>query len=128
MQPGKLRHRVTIERLLKQQGPTGKIPVDSWVTVLDRAPAEVLPDRAGAFFAADQVQGTTNAMIRMRHSDAVLSITDQMRARHHVAPGVDEFWDIEGVVPLQYRRREMRLMCLQRQAEGFRRGSDVSNG
>lgn len=128
MQPGKLRHRVSIELLQKQQGPTGKILPDSWVVILEREAAEVLPDRAGEFFAARQVQQTTNAMIRMRHRSALLNITQKIRAVHHVEPGLDEVWNIEGVVPFQFRRREMRLMCLKRDAEGYRRGTDVSNG
>lgn len=127
MQPGKLRHRVTIQRLVKQQGPTGKILPDSWETVLDREPAEVLPGRAGEFFAAQQIQGTTNAMIRMRHRQEVVHIVGTMRAVHHVEPGLDEYWTIEGSVPFQYRFRELRLMCQRRDAEGFRRGTDVSN-
>ena len=124
MQGGKLRHRVTIERLEKRQGPTGKILDDSWVAVLEREPAEVLPDRAGEFFAANQVQSTGNALIRMRHRDGIKA---DMRVRHHISPGVDEFYDIQGVVPFQSRWRELRLMCLRRDAEGFRRGTDVSN-
>lgn len=124
MQPGKLRHRVTIEENRPTQSPTGKLS-DNWVAVLERAPAEVLPDRAGDFFAAQQVQHTTNAMIRMRYAAVIQA---GMRARHHVAPGVDEFWDIAGRVHFQSRFREVRLMCLQRDAEGFRRGQDVING
>ena len=128
MQPGKLRHRVTIQRLLKQQGPTGLIPEDRWEPILPREPAEVLPDRAGEFFAAQQVQATTHAMIRMRHRQEIDSTTDTLRAVHHVAPGVDEYWPIAGAVPFQYRRREMRLMCVRRDSEGFRRGTDLDNG
>lgn len=124
MQGGKLRHRVTIERLKKQQGPTGLIPEDDWEPILEREPAEVLPDRAGEFFAANQVQANGNALIRMRHRDG---ITAEMRVRFHISPGVDEFYDIQGVVPFQSRWRELRLMCLRRDAEGFRRGSDLSN-
>lgn len=125
MQGGKLRHRITIEVLQKRQGPTGKILDDEWTPVFSREAAEVLPDRAGEFFAAQQVQATGNALIRMRHRDGV---TAEMRVRHHIAPGVDDFYDIQGVVPFQSRWRELRLMCLRRDAEGFRRGTDIENG
>jgi head-tail adaptor len=128
MQPGKLIHRVTIQRLVKQQGPTGKILPDSWETVLEREPAEVLPDRASEYFAAQQIQASTNAMIRIGHRSELVGVVEKIRAVHHIEPGVDEFWDIEGVVPFQYRYREMRLMCLKREAEGYRRGTDVANG
>jgi head-tail adaptor len=124
MQPGKLRHRATIEENRRTQGPTGKLS-DNWVPVISRWPCEVLPDRAGDFFAARQVQYQMNAMIRGRHDSR---IRPGMRAVHHIAPGVDEYYNIEGAIPFQYRFREMRLMCLRRDAEGFRRGTDIANG
>lgn len=128
MQPGKLRHRVTIEQAIETQDADGKILPDTWETVLAREPAEVLPDRASEYFAAQQVQSSANAMIRIRHRAQVTTAGRKIRAVHHVEPGVDEFWSIEGVVPFQYRFREMRLMCLRRDAEGYRRGTDVANG
>lgn len=123
MQRGKFRHRLTIEEPVKEQDSKGKI-LTSWRTVAARISAEVLPDRAGEFFGAAQVQATTNALIRISQRDG---ITPKMRAVHHVKPGVDEYWDIEGVVPFQHRFREIRLMCVKRDAEGFRRGADLKN-
>lgn len=125
MQAGKLRHRITLESLTQVQGTGGKL-VDTWTPVPQaiRIPAEVLPDRAGEFFAAAQVQATTNALIRMRHLDGVVPT---MRAIHHIRPGVDEYYDIEGVVAFQSRLRELRLMCIKRDAEGWRRGTDLKN-
>lgn len=124
MQRGKFRHKLTIERPDKTQDPdTGKI-VEVWVIVAARISAEVLPDRAGEFFGARQVQATTNALIRISHREGV---TPKMRAVHHIRPGLDEYWDIEGVVPFQSRLREIRLMCVKRDAEGFRRGADLKN-
>lgn len=124
MQRGKLRHRLTIERPDKTQDPdTGKI-VEVWTVVASRISAEVLPDRAGEFFGARQVQATTNALIRISHRTDVLPT---MRAVHHVRPGFDEYWDIQGVIPFQHGGQEVRLMCLKRDAEGFRRGADLKN-
>jgi head-tail adaptor len=129
MNPGKLRHRVTIERQVKVQNPaTGEI-VSDYVAVegMERLSAEVLPDRASEFFAGRQIQATQNAMIRMRWRNGVDAT---MRAKHHLSDGADpivEYWDISGVVHFQDRFREMRLMCLQRDAEGFRRGVDLVN-
>ncbi len=117
MQIGKLRHRVTIEEQIETQDPdTGAVGV-TWATVHARIPAEVLPDRAAEFFGAQQIQSTANAMIRMRW---VPGITGKMRVIHHVRPGIDEVWDIEGAVHFQSRQRELRLMCLYREADGFR--------
>lgn len=129
MNPGKLRHRVTIEHQSQVQNPaTGEITAD-WVSVagMERISAEVLPDRASEFFAGRQIQATQNAMIRMRWRPG---IDATMRVKHHLADGADpivEYWDINGVVHFQDRFREMRLMCLQRDAEGFRRGADLVN-
>lgn len=130
MQPGKLRHVVTIEAPQRSQDPsTGEI-TEAWVAVtgLERMAAEVLPDRAAEFFATRQVQATQNAMIRLRW---VRGIDATMRVKHHLADGPDalvEYWDINGVVHFQDRFREVRLMCLARAAEGFRRGADLLNG
>lgn len=123
MQRGKLRHRLTIEEPVKAQDSKGQI-IETWVPVATRISAEVLPDRAGEFFGAAQVQATTNALIRISQRDG---ITPKMRAVHHVKPGHDEYWDIQGVVPFQYGGQEIRLMCLKREAEGFRRGTDLKN-
>jgi SPP1 family predicted phage head-tail adaptor len=125
MQPGKLRHRGTIQVGIESQDAAGQIRT-TWQNLHERVNCEVLPDRAGEFFAAQQVQSTTNALIRLRHVDG---ITPKMRFVHHLKdqPPLDEYWDIEGVVPFQSRFRELRLMCLKRDAEGYRRGEDLEN-
>lgn len=126
MQAGKLRHVLTVEQQQESQDPeTGAIRV-VWVPVLERIRAEVLPDRASEFFAARQVQSTTNAMIRIRW---LPGITAKMRIKHHLRDGPDplvELWDIQGVVPFQDRFRELRLYCLSREADGFRSDGWVS--
>lgn len=129
MQTGKLRHVVTIEAPSRSQNPdTGEV-TEGWAAVpgLERIRAEVLPDRAAEFFGTRQVQATTNAMIRIRWRGGVVPT---MRVLHHIADGPDpvfEYWDIQGAVHFQARFRELRLMCLQRDAEGFRRGIDLVN-
>lgn len=126
MQPGKLRHRITIQQKTTTQAASGKLS-ETWAAIATatRIPAEVLPDRAGEFFAARQVQATTNALIRLRYREG---ITAEMRVVHHIRPGLDEYYDVGGVVHFQSRYRELRLMCTKRDAEGFRRGADLSNG
>lgn len=119
-------HRITIELPRMVQDPDTGNESTVWlpVTGFVRIPAEVLPDRAGEFFAARQVQATMNAMIRLWYQPGLKST---MRAVHHVRPGFDEYWDIQGLVPFQYQQRELRLMCLWREAEGYRRGADLEN-
>lgn len=126
MQSGKLRHRISIERPVEtQDGSTGAIAI-SWLPIANRISAEVLPDRAQEYFAAQQIQSSTNAMIRIRYR---VGVEPPMRVKHHLqdTPEITEVYDIQGVVHFQSGFREIRLMCLKRDAEGFRRGADRVN-
>lgn len=125
MQSGKFQHLITIEQLTEAQASGGNI-AQIWTPLAGfaRIPAEVLPDRAGEFFAARQIETTMNAMVRLYFQPGIDST---MRVVHHVRPGMDQFWDIQGVVPFQFRQTELRLMCLWRDAEGARRGTDLKN-
>lgn len=125
MQSGKFVHLITIEQPRRVQGEDGNF-AETWEAVpgYRRIMGEVLPDRASEFFAARQVQGTRNCLIRLYYQPVV----DQtMRVVHHVRPGQDEYWDIQGAVPFQSRQRELRLYCIWREAEGYRRGEDLTN-
>lgn len=125
MQSGKFVHLLTIERRERTQGTTGNF-TETWTPLagFTRIMGEVLPDRASEFFSARQVQTTTNALVRIYYQPG---LDATMRVVHHVRPGVDDYWDIQGVVPFQSRYRELRLYCLKRDAEGYRRGEDLEN-
>lgn len=125
MQSGKLRQLITIERPTNQQTDAGDVS-DGWEPVpgFARIFAEVLPDRAGEFFASRQVVATRNALVRIYYQPG---IDETMRVVHHVRPDLDEYWDIGGCVHFQSNNRELRLMCTWRGAEGFRRGDDLEN-
>lgn len=125
MQSGKFVHLITIERPLRPQDAGGNL-TETWEPVpgFARIMGEVLPDRASEFFAARQVQATRNALIRLYYQP---HIDETMRVVHHVRPGQDEYWDINGMVQFQSRQRELRLYCTWREAEGFRRGEDLEN-
>lgn len=125
MQSGKFVHLITIEQPVETQSDGGDI-VNDWQPVagLARIPAEVLPDRAQEFFAGKQIQATRNAMVRMYY---VPGITEKMRVVHHLRPGLDDYYDIAGVVHFQARQVELRLYGIWREAEGYRRGDDLSN-
>ena len=125
MQSGKFQHLISIERVVRPQNSVGDI-LEQWEPLpgFTRIMGQVLPERAGEFFAARQVQGTANALIRLYYQPG---IDGTMRVRHHVRPGIDEYWDIQGVIPFQSNQRELRLMCLWREAEGYRRGVDLEN-
>jgi len=125
MQSLRLLQRITIERPVAVQDGGGDDtvtyePVPGFI----RIGADVLPDRAGEFFAARQVQATRNAMVKIWYQPGLV---ENMRVVHHVRPGMDEYWDIQGLVVFQSQQRELRLMCLWRDAEGYRRGADLEN-
>lgn len=128
MQTGKFVHLITIEEPIETQeaGGAGDVTAASWQAVagFTRIPAEVLPDRAQEFVAAKQIQATRNALVRLYYREG---ITEKMRVVHHLRPGLDDYYDIAGVVHFQARGLELRLMCVQRTAEGYRRGTDLSN-
>lgn len=125
MQSGKFQHLITIETPTRTQSENGD-DAETWAAVsgFARIMAEVLPDRAGEFFAARQIQATRNALIRLYYQPGII---ETMRVVHHVRPGIDNYYDITGVVSFQSRQREIRLMCLWREAEGYRRGTDLLN-
>jgi len=128
MQPGKLRHRITVEKPIEEQDAAGQLKITGWTAIASRISGEVLPDRAGEFFEARQVQATTNAMIRMRYRPGIEQDDGnpdgtKIRVVHHVRDGaspVVEYWDVQGVVHFQSRFRELRLMCIKRGADGWR--------
>jgi SPP1 family predicted phage head-tail adaptor len=125
MQSGKFQHLITIERPTRSQTDGGDI-VEVWEAVpgFTRIFGEVLPDRGSEFFAAKQIQATRNAMIRLYYQPG---ITEQMRVVHHVRPGMDEYYDVAGIVSFQSRQTELRLYGIWREAEGYRRGADLEN-
>lgn len=125
MQSGKFQHLVTIQRRVDDQTDGGDM-AETWEPLpgFERIFAEVLPDRASEFFAARQLQAERNALIRLYYQPG---IDEKMRVVHHVRPGQDEYWDIAGCVHFQSRQRELRLMCVWREAEGWRRGTDLEN-
>lgn len=125
MQSGKFVHLLTVERPIRPQSSSGDFE-ETWEAVpgFVRIMGEVLPDRASEFFSAKQIQATQNALIRLYDQPG---IDTTMRVVHHVRPGRDEYWDIQGAIPFQHRGRELRLYCAWRDAEGYRRGVDLEN-
>jgi SPP1 family predicted phage head-tail adaptor len=128
MQTGKLRHRITIQKPVEQQDAAGQVRIVDWTNLASRISAEVMPDRAGEFFEARQVQATTNALIRLRYRPGITTEDGnpdgtKIRVVHHLKdgpPAVVEYWNVEGVVHFQSRFRELRLMCLKREEDGWR--------
>lgn len=126
MRPGALNQLITIERPTRTRDAGGD-DTTTWEPVpgFVRIQAAVIPDGARETFAARQVQSIANALVRIWFQPG---IDATMRVCHHVRPGFNEYWDIAGPpIDFESKQREMRLTCLKRDAEGWRRGEDLVN-
>lgn len=110
MNPGKLRHRITIQRPRVTQGPLGQASSTTWDTVADRIGANVLELSGRDLLNAQQMQSDITIKIETRWLDG---INTRMRVLWHDKEG-DRTLAIE-VPPLNpdCRKRYMTLMCKQ---------------
>lgn len=79
LDPGELRHRITIQRPIQQQDPeTGQLTTN-WVNVATNIAAAIKPSSVREFVAAQAMQSqvTTRIVIRYR-----AGLTAQMRILH----------------------------------------------
>jgi phage head-tail adaptor, putative, SPP1 family len=121
MLAGSLRHRIRIERKQESRNDFGETTW-AWVPFTPWIPASIEPLQGREFFAAQQVQGALSARIRIRY---VPGVRTSMRAVHEIevgagSPSVARYYNIEAVLNLNERNREIHLMCSQREADGFR--------
>lgn len=101
--PGKYRHRVTIEQQVESRDAMGGVVV-SWVPFALNVPAEVLTGPGRELIAADQQQADIAARINLRYMPGV---TAKMRI---VWDG--RLFNIEGEPDLDPTgRRELRCKC-----------------
>lgn len=113
MRAGRLSRRVTIQQRTESQNATGEV-VWTWVDVCTVS-AEISAVSGREFFAAQQVQSNVTHSILIRYRPGIVA---KMRA---VEIGCDSttYYDIEAPLP-NPRRTELRLMCVTRDAEGWR--------
>lgn len=122
MEPGELRHKVTIERAVQQQGERGgddtvyeSFLADIWAEVLHLTPREL--------WQAQQITSDVNMKVRIRYRPG---LDAKMRVRWQRQPGsptLVEYLDVDGPpLEVEGRRDEVWLMCIKRDAEGFRTG------
>lgn len=97
-----LRQRVAIEVKTAVQSPDGEevITWANWATVY----AAVEPLRGQEYLAAQTQQASVDTRVRLRYRPGIT--TDTMRLVH----GADVY-DIEAVLHIQERQRELQLMC-----------------
>lgn len=113
---GRLRDRIDIERPAETRGAAGSV-VQEFELWLTNEPAAVEPLQSKEFFAARQLQSQITTRIRMRW---IAGVTSKMRVRH-VTPEGTQYYAIEGPpVNPKSRCRELQLMCVMREADGWR--------
>jgi SPP1 family predicted phage head-tail adaptor len=101
MNPGELRHRITIQKLVNTQDTFGQ-PVEQWSNVVT-VWASVNPIVGKEFFAAETVNSEVSHKIRIRYKQ---DITPDMRIKFK-----DRYFSIQSVIDYQERNMELQLMC-----------------
>lgn len=115
MQAGKLRTQVTIETRVEgspSRSPTGQ-PLWTWGTHAV-VPASIEPIMGQSYFAAQMAGSKIDTRIRIRYE---VGVTDDVDNTMRVsANGV--IYDINAVIDVDYRQRELVLMCTSGQNLG----------
>jgi SPP1 family predicted phage head-tail adaptor len=103
MNPGKLRHKITIQKLINTQDTFGQ-PVEQWIDVAIGVRASVEPLVGKQYFAAETINSELTHKIGMRYRTG---ITPNMRIKFK-----DRYFSIIGP-PINYKELniELQLMC-----------------
>jgi SPP1 family predicted phage head-tail adaptor len=107
---GKLRFKVTVQRLVGTQDAAGQ-EIQTWVTFKDLW-ASIEPLVGRETVTAQQIYGEITTRIRARY---VSGVTPKMRIVYGA-----QAWDIQGVVNVGHRNRELIMLCVERvEAAGY---------
>lgn len=118
MRSGTLRQRVTLQERTETTGSTGEVTWSwaDWATVW----AAVEPISGRELFSAQQVQANTTTRIRIRHRSGVDSKLRVKFVADNGSPQRIKYYEIESVLHINERQREIHLMCVEREADGWR--------
>jgi SPP1 family predicted phage head-tail adaptor len=106
----KLRQSVVIQSRTETTNSTGEV---TWTwSDYKTLRAAVEPLRGQEYFAARQLQSSTTTRIRLRY---ISGLTNKMRVKHG-----GRYYAIEGIINPEMRNRELQLMCVEREADGWR--------
>jgi len=120
MQSGKLRHRLTLLRRTDSQQPGGQVAHS--YTPFAEVWGGVRPLSGRELIAAQQVNSEINTEITIRfRNDVDETCRAQHIINHDVSPPWFDAYDILAIMPdPKTNRRELRLACVRRTAEGWR--------
>lgn len=128
MQPGGLRHRISIQYKPQAQDDWGE-PIDQWSDRWTNVPAAIEHASGNEFWSAQQVQSTATSKITIRWRSGVktdMRIVHQTSLQAGMSPPEMDIYDIVSVLPDTSGRRWLEIMCTQRHSPGFRTGDDPS--
>ena len=107
MQAGKLRHRVTLQRLTGDRGPAGGVN-DAWADIGIRW-ASVRPLTGREWTAAAAANTQVSHDVMLRHDSLTTTLTPRDRLIFE-----SRIFDIQAAIDVEERGREIRLMCVER--------------
>jgi SPP1 family predicted phage head-tail adaptor len=102
---GKLRHRITIERVSETQDSDSSV-IETWST-FTAVQAWIEPISGREYFAAQTTQAEVTHRISLRYLDGAIA---KMRVKHG-----SRIFDILSAVNVNERNRELQLMCRESQ-------------
>jgi SPP1 family predicted phage head-tail adaptor len=105
MNPGKLRHRVTVESNHPGQTVRGVTPVDNWIPDFPKW-ASIEPLNGSELEYARQIVADATHKVTMRYSDEITT-------RNRLTYGSRVF-SIDAIQDKEERRIEMTLLCIER--------------
>lgn len=99
--PGELRHRITIQKLNNSQNEYGEVS-ELWEDILN-VRAGIYPISGKEFFAAETVNSEITHKVKIRY---IGGITPNMRIKFN-----NRIFSIESVINFQERNIEIQLLC-----------------
>lgn len=122
MEPGELRHKVTVQRSTDQQDARGGV-VEAYTDWLPDIWAEVLHLTPRELWQAQQVNAEITMKVRLRYRPGLDAKCRVKWQRDPGSPTSIDFLEVAGPpIEVAGRRDEIWLMCIRRDADGFRTG------
>lgn len=102
MRAGKLRHRISIQRVIETQESSYNEPTGQWVLFAEVS-ASIVPLSGRELIRAKQVELETDTEITIRYLDG---LSPKMRIVYR-----DRVFEILSIINTEERNRELRLLC-----------------
>jgi len=104
MKSGKLTKRISIETFTESQSGTGEVS-KAWVLLATRW-ADPVPLSGREYFTGKQIESDISIVFKIRYDTIVSATSTKMRVNYK-----GSYYDIESVINLEERNKELHLMC-----------------